>query len=555
VARIKIVTAVAVLGGAVVLVPGGAAQAAVITPAAGVEIKAAHSNKCLNIKGGTTDNDVPLVQYNCSDSFTNDKFKVVPSGTGTYQIIATFDNKCLNVYKGADTNNTPVHQYTCSTATNSLWKFVPVTDKGTFRIVSADSGKCLNVYDGSQDINTAVNIYTCGTSVDTLNDQFYFPPATSPAGVAAPAVADSPVVAVQGGAGNDGVGPLVYSFTADTGNLFTGYQKDPSNFSTVIWQSGTEGGSFTTFAGHPTENVQADGRVVTAAQNTRDGDLDLSTQTAVTGQAFGDWQDVGGSNPGGGAQPVTAKLPGGKLVTFAIIGGSLWHLPQDGVNLPYGAWRNIGGADLTGEISTSVTPTGLRIFALDTTGAVETALYADGKLGAFTSLGGTGFTGRIGVGERAGYLSRLVMRASDGSVVTKSETSDGVFESDWTTIPGVTAAGNPSIIGDPASDRAVIVVRSPDGTHYSTEETSEASGQWLPWTQTDGPALATDPTLFTFSNGNSGGVTVAYVGRDGSSKGWVFTLQSPTGLAARSKSLAATKPAFVGHTIGAPPAS
>jgi hypothetical protein len=558
VVRIKSMMALVVMAGAVVLAPSGVAQAAVITPAAGVEIKAAHSNKCLNIKGGTTTDDTPVVQYNCSDSFTNDKFKVVPSGTGTYQIIATFDNKCLNVYKGTDTNNTPVHQYTCSTATNSLWKFVPVAGKATFRIVSADSGKCLNVYEGSQAINTAVNIYTCGTTT-TLNDQFYFPPATSPDGVPATNPAGSPVAAVQGGGGTAAVGPLVYSFTSDTGTLFTGFQQDPGNFANILWQAATDSGNFVAIAGHPSENVQADGKVVTAAQGAGDGDLQLSIQSSAGAPPFGNWQDVGGSNPGGAAQPVTVKLPSGKLVTFSIIGGSLWHLPQDGTNLPYGGWRQIGGANLTGEVSTVVTQAGgLRIFALDTTGAVETALYTDGKLGEFTSLGGSGFTGRIGVNERTGFLSRLVMRGSDGSVVTKNETSPGVFEPNWTVIPGITAAGNPAISIDPATDRAVIAVRTPDGTHDTALETSEASGQFLPWVQTEGASLVTDPTLFTYTTG-TGGSVLAYVGRDSNSKGWVFTLQNPTGLSARAKTKAGAAKtgatgAFVGHAIGTPTA-
>jgi hypothetical protein len=38
---------------------------------------------------------------------------------------------------------------------------------------------------------------------------------------------------------------------------------------------------------------------------------------ARTWPDIGDWQDVGGSNPGGAAQPVTAKLPNGKLVRFS----------------------------------------------------------------------------------------------------------------------------------------------------------------------------------------------------------------------------------------------
>ena len=74
-------------------------------------------------------------------------------------------------------------------------------------------------------------------------------------------------------------------------------------------------------------SVQGDGRVQVAARNAGDGDLQLATQSAKDSNVFGDWQDVGGF---GIDQPVTGTLPDGKLVAFGIVGGKLWHLPQDG---------------------------------------------------------------------------------------------------------------------------------------------------------------------------------------------------------------------------------
>jgi hypothetical protein len=531
------------------------AQAA-ITPAAAVPIKAAHSDKCLNIQGGTTANDVALVQYNCSDAFTNDKFRVVPAGTGTYQIVANFSGKCLNVYKGTDDNNTPVHQYTCSaTATNNLWRFVPVAGRSAFRIVSVKSGKCLNVYNNSQVINAAVNIYTCSTSETALNDQFSFPPAAGHgAGVAVSSVANTPVYGVQGGPGAAAVGPLVYSYVTDGGRLYRGYQASPDNFFDISWQGdpGLEG-----YAGHPAVNVHADGRVVIAAQSSGDGDLDLSTQGSANNPPFSDWQDVGGSSPAGAAQPVTAKLPNNSLVTFAIIGGQLWHLPQDGTNLPYGAWRNLGGSGLTGEVATGLTRTGLRVFARDSSGVLQTALYSGGKLGDFVSLGGSGFTGRIGEVVRTGYFSRVVMRAADGSVVTKAETSEGTFEADWTTIPGVTAAGSPAVVMDPASGKTAIVVRGTDNTVYYTQETAEASGQWMPWVQAEPRVIATDPTVMTYTR--RAGAAWVYIVRDSVNVVYAVGVTNSLARKAKATSKAGSKvadgamPTFTPHTLPAAP--
>ena len=538
----RVGTALVVVAG--VLVLPAAAQAAV-TPAAGVEIKAGHSNKCLNIQGGTTADDVPLVQYNCSDAFTNDRFKVVPVGADTYQIVATFDNKCLNVYKAGVTDNTPVHQYTCSaTATNNLWRFVPVAGRSTFRIQSVQSGKCLNVYRNSQDINTAVNIYTCTTADTSLNDQFYFPPAASAAGVTVGASTSSPVVAVQGGPGMATLGPIVYSYTTDAGHMWTGYQDSPENFTNVAWQSAS---GLDLYAGHPSVNVQADGRATLVAQNGGDADLDLSTQTAAHASTFSSWTDAGGSNPAGAAQPVTVKKPDGSLVTFAIIGGQLWHLPQDGTHLPYGGWRYLGGTNLTGEIAAGLTATGLRVFALDSTGAVQTATYSDGKLSDFTSLGGSGLTGRIGLAVRTGYLARIVLRAADGSLVTKSQQSDGTFESDWTTVPGVTAAGSPSLVRDPTSGKTGIVVRGTDGTVYFTQESAEGSGVWSSWLQASARVIVTDPTAFTYSVSSGGGW--AYVVRDGNNQVYEVLAESVGSSFAKSASARGAAADFVEHAL------
>lgn len=533
------------------------AQAA-ITPAAGVTIQAAHSNKCLNIQGGTVTLDLPVVQYNCSSSFANQFFKVVPMGTGTYQIVATFSGMCLNVYKGTDDNNTPVHQYNCSsTATNNLWRFVAVPDRGTFRIQSVKSGKCLNVYNNSQAINTAVNIYPCSTAATTLNDQFYFPPAAlAGAGVSVPSVANTPVYGVQGGAGTAAVGPLVYAYTTDAGRLWRGYQSDPDNFASIAWQAAP---GLESYAGHPSVNVHANGKVVVAAQSGGDGDLNLSTQTTVDASPFSDWSDVGGSSPSGAAQPVTASLPNKNLVTFSIIGGQLWQLPQDGTNLPYGGWRYIGGTGLAGEVATGLTRTGLRVFALDGTGALQTALYADGKLGDFTTLGGAGLTGRIAEVVRTGYLSRVVMTTADGSVVTKAETSENTFETGWTTIPGVTAAGSPSVVMDPASGKTAIVVRGTDGTVYYTQETAEGSGVWQPWIQAYSRVIATDPTVVTYTR--SGGAAWGFVVRDSNNIAYVVTAENVgSSLAARATTKAKTKaqakavaPAFTAHQLPALP--
>ena len=85
----QVLVSLAVVAGAVGVAPV-AAQAA-ITPAAGVQIRIGHSNKCINVRYSSTADNTPIVQYGCYDTTTNDRFRVVPVGADTYQIVATFD--------------------------------------------------------------------------------------------------------------------------------------------------------------------------------------------------------------------------------------------------------------------------------------------------------------------------------------------------------------------------------------------------------------------------------------------------------------------------------
>ncbi|WP_433297552.1 RICIN domain-containing protein [Actinoplanes sp. CA-030573] len=542
---VRALTAVAGLVGALIVMPS-AAQAA-ITPDAAVEIKAGHSNKCLNVDHALTADDTKIIQYNCSPSFTNDKFRVVPKGSGTYQIVAQFSGKCLNVYKNALVDNTPVHQYTCSdTAKNNLWKFLPVAGNTTYRIQSVASNKCLNVYQASQEINAAVNIYTCGTVATTLNDQFYFPPATSASITALPTTV-APVAAGQAGVGTAAVGALVYGFVDTLGTLWRGYQSDPETFSPV-WQAvpGNE-----RFTGHVSVNKQADGRAQISARNATDGDLNLMTQSAKDANTWYGLGDAGGSSS---SNPVQGVLPDGKLVDFELVNGQLWRSAQDGTNFPYGGWRYIGGSGLTGEPALAPTRDGLRVFALDANGALQTATYAGGVLSDWTSLGGTGLNGKPAVVIRPGYAVRIVIRSADGTIVTKAQNDDGTFQAAWTPVPDLVAAGAPAAVMDPVTGKVGIVARAADNTIYYTGETGQNTGVFGAWVQPYATQVVTDPSVVVYDKTSGRGW--AYIVRDANNKVYAVTAgEVPGSLAAARKSAAAaaSAPAFTEHALPALP--
>ena len=541
------VFAVTVLGATFASV--GTPASAAVTPAAGTTLVAAHSGMCANVKGGVATENADVVQYNCAPSFTNDKWKVVPNGDGTYHIVATFSGKCLNVFQGLTTDRAKVIQYPCSASgRNDRWRFRPVAGKPTFQVVAAHSGKCLNVKQGVTTLGAAIIQYTCG-AVPSANEQWYFPPAASPTAAAPPAAPNSPVVAVQGSpASGAAVGPLMYAFVDNLGRLLVGHQANPDVVDTVQWStiSGLEG-----FTGQPAVAVQADGRVQVVAHNSTDSDVWLATQSAKGEPTFGTWQDVGGAQP---YRPTVARTPDGKLVVLSLgARGGLWHLPQDGTNTPFGAWRYIGGKDLVGTPTAVALRDGLRLFALDTKGVMQTAEYRAGVLSDWTSLGGVGLTGTVSAVVYPGYRIRVFARTADGAVVTKIASSNGSFPEPWNAVGSSTVAGSPSAVLDPVAGVAAVVARREDGRIYYSRETGQDSGAWGEWKSQLDFVSATDPTAVAYHRG-SGVSGWGYLVRDADGKVSLFR-QDGTGTGTDSASVRASRAAstFSRHVLPAPP--
>jgi hypothetical protein len=285
--------------------------------------------------------------------------------------------------------------------------------------------------------------------------------------------------------------------------------------------------------------------VQVAARNTAEGDLWLTNQSGKGSSVFNAAQDVGGA---GAQQPAIGKLPDGNLVTFAIVNGSMWHLPQDGVTMPYGAWRQVGGANLVGEPTVVTIRDGLRLFALTTTGAVQTATYRNGLLSDWTGLGAEQFTGRIAAAVLPGYRSRVVVRNADGLLFTKGENLDGTFEATWTQIGDFAAAGSPAAVMDPATGATAVVARGAGGQVYYVSETAQATGVWGTWRVAFERVVETDPTIITYTK--TGGPAWGYLTRDVNNVPSLYELRRG---AVAARGTAAAEPAFVAHTLPAPP--
>jgi hypothetical protein len=514
---------VTVLALTAVLAPAAAAQAST-KPAAGVQIRLAHSGKCLNVTGASTANSAKIIQYGCSATATNEQFTVVPKGSGNYWIQGVQSGKCLNVYNNSTANNAAIIQYTCNTQLNGLWKVDEVVDKPTYRFLAASSGKCLNLPNSSTADSVGLIQYTCSAAQTSLNEQFYLPPTSSPTASHKAFSSKQPVSVVQGAAPTGAATAPVYYSWIDTHHQLTIYtDRDPDPHSTdpnppapVLVQSDNFG-----YTGRTSAAVLHNGEVQQVAHDAAAGDVNLADEVGKGTGVFGDIPDIGGAFNG---QPTVGVLSpiDGTLAVYAVIGGALWYAPEtvDNAQTPYGAWRSLGGTGLVGTPVAVLTPTGARIFAVNSDHQLLTAALESGTLSDWLNLGGY-VSGTPAVTVRPGYTYDVWARTSTGTVAMLRQDGEGIWPQTWTTLPGVTAAGSPSAAFEDGGGRHVITVRGTDNQIYLTYETAQSTGQYVAWLQVTDPAdpaqtAGGDPTAFPYSvpSGDSFGVAFPSASED-----------------------------------------
>jgi hypothetical protein len=337
------------------------------------------------------------------------------------------------------------------------------------------------------------------------------------------------------------VGPIEYAYTDNLGSLISGYQENPAFFGGVQYTVISNGEAFT---GQPALAEQANQRTQVVSQVANGGDVWSRTRATA---AATDWPSTVPWVGNGGSlteAPVVGKLGDGRLVQFGVDSdGRLWHLAQPAPSAAYPGWRSLGDIDLTGRPAVVPVRDGnLQLFATTVTGNVRTATYfASGSLSAWTDLGGTATPGSLAAVVYPGFRLRLTA-LSDGQIITKAQSTTGVWETAWTTLAdptgGFTPAGAPAAILSPQDGRTFILARGPDGFIHRIAETTQASGTWGEWgvAHNDGLTVTTDPTAFTYNDGN--GSTWAFAARDASQRIIVFA-QSSNGLAARGHRLPA----------------
>jgi hypothetical protein len=558
----KRLSAVAAVAIAAALVPGIPAQAAT-TAAAGTFIKLGHSDKCLNVQSGSTANSAKIVQYPCSTTATNDKFKLVPKGDGYYWIQAVGSGKCLNIPNGSLDAKTGVIQYTCNnTAENNLWAIEEEVGRASYRIWAKHSGLCLNLDGGSTTSNIQLIQYPCSANSRTsLNEQFYFPPATSAKAVARPVTKAQPVAVIQTSATNPQAPEAVYY--SWVGPVEPGGQSilhwymepdpdwtttDPARPQHIVDPS-------TTYTGRSYLGTRESGLVQSVAHTAATGDAVVSTEMKddegdltfelpwILGGAFD-------------AQPAIAPLKtGGALASFAIINGALWYSPQvaGDTQTAYGAWRSLGGTGLTGTPAFVPTATGVRVIARTTGGLLQNATLTGTTLSDWTALTGSGFSGNPSVTTDATGRTHLVARS--GSGIAYSIAGGAATTLDTPVAP----AGDASVIVDKDTQYAYVTYRGTDGNVYAV--VIDPAGVQVSLAQingTDDPEklAAGDPTGFTFTlEDGASAIGFAYPGSDEMNSPWWAKYTNaaliPVPGAKNGKVLKAAPKAEVGHATDA----
>jgi hypothetical protein len=123
------------------------------------------SNKCVDVKGGSTDNWAHLINYSCSND-PNMFWKLVGVSVGSdytqnpyFQIKNKKSQKCMDTEGGNTADWTRIIQYSCSTDSNMQWQ--PENGKPARFKNKKDLNKCLDLDHGNTDNWTDLILAKC----------------------------------------------------------------------------------------------------------------------------------------------------------------------------------------------------------------------------------------------------------------------------------------------------------------------------------------------------------------------------------------------------------
>ena len=126
------------------------------------------SQKCVGITTPIPENDLNAVQMPCTPRTSNQSFRFIPTGLGTFHILVASSLKCLTIRGDLSDELTPAMQENCRglrARGQQQFRLMPNGATGTFQLVAVHSTKCLDITGGSTQDNAVVMQSTCRPNV------------------------------------------------------------------------------------------------------------------------------------------------------------------------------------------------------------------------------------------------------------------------------------------------------------------------------------------------------------------------------------------------------
>ena len=143
-------------------------------------VKAVHSGKCMEVAGAGTANGSNVQQWSCVPTAKHHQWQFTAVGNGYYKITNVNSGKVLDVAGISWADGANIYQWDNLNGSNQKWKPVSQGD-GSYQLVAAHSNKCADVWGNATD---GVNIaqHGCHTGANqrfTLTPVTATPPATT----------------------------------------------------------------------------------------------------------------------------------------------------------------------------------------------------------------------------------------------------------------------------------------------------------------------------------------------------------------------------------------
>ena len=119
---------------------------------------ASHSQKCLDVNGGSLIDGASLIQWQCHGG-GNQQWRLEVAADGYSRIVSSHSGKCMDVSGGSLGDGASIIQWQCHSGANQQWRLEAVGEG--YRLVARHSGKCLDVTGWSADDGAGISQWQC----------------------------------------------------------------------------------------------------------------------------------------------------------------------------------------------------------------------------------------------------------------------------------------------------------------------------------------------------------------------------------------------------------